>query len=309
MIRPSALLCLLCLAMPAWAAPRVVVSVPPLHSLVSGVTAGVTEPVLLLPGAASPHDYSLRPSDMRALSGSDIVVWAGPGLENFLVRPLATLSQRTVRIELMREANLELLVMRSGGDWEPHDHDHDHDHAHGHDDHEDLAHDPHVWLSPDNARRIVAHVAARLTALDPDHAAAYAANRDRVLARIDALDRKLAASLTPLAERPYIVFHDAYQYFERAYGLTPAGAVTLDPAHPPGARRVREIRARIVAERAICVFSEPQFTPALLRTLTEGTPARIGVLDPIGSGLPAGEEHWFALMSAMGEALAGCLGD
>ena len=293
------------LGTPTWGAPRVVVSIPPLHSLVAGVTAGITEPVLLLPGAASPHDYSLRPSDMKALSSADVVVWAGPGLETFLARPLSSLSSRTVRIELLRDASLELLPVRTGGPWESHDHGEDRA-AHGDG---DFALDPHVWLTPENARRIVVHVAARLAALDPANAGGYSANRDRVLARIDALDRRLTERLAPLKGRPYIVFHDAYQYFERAYGLTPAGAVTLDPAQPPGPRRIREIRSRIAAAEAVCVFAEPQFTPALLKTLSEGTTARSGALDPLGAELPPGEDLWFRLMEKMGAALGECLGN
>lgn len=294
-------LLILLFATPAWSAPRIVVSILPLHSLVAGVTEGVTEPVLLLRGGTSPHDYSLRPSDIRNLTQADLVIWADPGLEGFLVRTLDALPSRVRRTALIEDTALLLLPARSGGLWEEEDHDHHH-HDHGEPDH-----DPHIWLSPENARRIVRHVASLLSAIDPDNALRYGENQGRLLARIDALDLTLKARLEPVTARPYIVFHDAYQYFEASYGLAPVGAVTVNPARPPGARRVRDIRNRILEGGAVCVFSEPQFEPALVRTLTEGTGARTGVLDPVGAALEPGENAWFRLMEAMGDALADCL--
>lgn len=295
-------LLILLFATPAWSAPRIVVSILPLHSLVAGVTEGVAEPVLLLRGGTSPHDYSLRPSDIRNLTQADLVIWTDPGLEGFLVRTLDALPSKVRRTALAADAALLLLPARSGGLWEE-----DHHHDHHHHDHGEPDHDPHVWLSPENARRIVRHVASLLSAMDPDNALRYGENRDRLLARIDALDLTLKAQLERVAARPYIVFHDAYQYFEASYGLAPAGAVIVDPARPPGARRVRDIRNRILEGGAVCVFSEPQFEPALVRTLTEGTGARTGVLDPVGAALEPGENAWFHLMEAMGDALADCL--
>ncbi|MCG5501018.1 zinc ABC transporter substrate-binding protein, partial [Ectothiorhodospira lacustris] len=163
------------------------------------------------------------------------------------------------------------------------------------------------WLSPENATRIVRHVAGVLADEDPDHAVRYEENRDRILARLGALDAELQARLTPVRGHPFIVFHDAYQYFERHYGLTPAGSVTVDPSRPAGARRVQEIRQRIQETDAICVFSEPQFRPAIVETLIDGTGARTGVLDPLGAELPAGVESYYRLLENLGQSLVSCL--
>jgi zinc transport system substrate-binding protein len=315
----------LVLAGAAQAAPRVVVSIKPLHDLVTGVTEGVHEPALLVAGGASPHDYALRPSEMRSLQQARGVIWVGPELENFLVRPLAGLAPEVRRITLLHDAGLILHPVREGGIWDTHDNGHDHeaehDHDHGHDDghgHEDHAHAPahghdhgeadaHVWLSPENARRIVRHVADELAALDPDNAPAYASNRDRMLERLERLDREIGELLAPVQRRPFIVFHDAYQYFERHYGLTPAGSITVDPSRAPGARRVQQIRQRVKASAALCVFSEPQFRPAIVATVTEGTDARTGVLDPMGADLPAGPEGYERLLRNMAQSLVECL--
>lgn len=302
------------------AAPQVVVSVKPVHDLVMGVTEGVTAPVLLVPGGASPHDYALRPSEMRALQQARVVIWVGPELENFLVRPLAGLGAEVQRITLMKDAELVLHPVREGGIWDSHGHDHgghshghSHSHGHGHshnhaaNNHAQAEPDAHVWLSPENARRIVAHVADALAELDPDHAAAYAANRDRMLARLERLDEELRALLAPVREAPFIVFHDAYQYFERHYGLTPAGSITVDPSRAPGARRIQEIRQRVSQSEAICVFSEPQFRPAIVATVIEGTQARTGVLDPLGADLLSGPDAYEQLLRNLANSLVECL--
>ncbi|WP_018955090.1 zinc ABC transporter substrate-binding protein ZnuA [Thioalkalivibrio sulfidiphilus] len=305
----------------AQAAPQVVVSIKPVHDLVTGVTEGVTEPVLLVPGGASPHDYALRPSEMRALQQARVVIWVGPELETFLQRPLAGLNPGIHRITLIEDVELVLHPVREGGIWDVHDHGHEHNHghSHGHDHrhehdhhhhsghHHHGAHDAHVWLSPENARRIVTHVAGVLAELDSDNAAAYEANRDRMLARLEQLDEELRARLAPVREAPFIVFHDAYQYFERHYGLTPAGSITVDPSRAPGARRIQEIRQRVGQSEALCVFSEPQFRPAIVATVIEGTQARTGVLDPLGADLPSGPEGYEALLRNLAQSLVECL--
>ncbi|EHQ51558.1 periplasmic solute binding protein [Ectothiorhodospira sp. PHS-1] len=297
------------------AAPRVVVSIPPIHNLVSGIMEGVAEPVLLVPGGASPHDYALRPSDMRHLQSAQVVIWVGRDLEGFLERPLARLPESVTKVTLLKDAHLVRHELREGGIWDRHDHGHGHDHnhghshshshSHGHDHHHDV--DSHVWLSPENAARIVRHVADVLADKDPDHADRYGENRDRILARLETLDATLQARLEPVRGRPFIVLHDAYQYFERHYGLTPAGSVTVDPARPAGARRIQEIRQRIQDSDAICVFSEPQFRPAIVETLIDGTGARTGVLDPLGADLPAGVGSYFQLLENLGQSLVDCL--
>lgn len=289
--------------------PDVVVTVKPLHSLAAGVMQGVGEPYLLVRGAASPHAFSLRPSDARALDGADLVVWVGPSLEAFLERPLASLAGDAATLTLSDVPGMELVETRAGGTWEPHAHDHGHTHDHGADHkHQAGEVDGHIWLDPRNARRIVASIAAELSRIDPARAATYQANAQSMAERLDALDRELAAALTPVADRPFIVFHDAYHYLERRYGLNAVGAITVSPDQRPGARRLTALRDRIKQLGAACVFAEPQFEPTLVRTVAEGTPARTGVLDPEGASLPDGPDLYFTLMRFNAKALTGCLG-
>lgn len=294
------------IVLPALAAPPppdVVVTVKPLHSLVSGVMQGVGEPYLLVRGAANPHAFALRPSDAKALSGAELVVWAGPGVETFLEKPLSTLARDAEVVTLVKEPSVRVLPVRKGGAWEAHDHDH------AHEDRPDaeLGSDGHVWLDPLNAKAITDLIAARLSALDPARAPAYQANAARQKQAIDALDAELRAALTPLKDRPFIVFHDAYHYLEDRYGLNAAGAITVSPDQPPGAARLSALRERINQAGAVCIFAEPQFEPALVRTLAQGTKARTGVLDPEGANIPDGPDLYGQLMRFNLRSLVDCL--
>jgi len=287
---------------PAAAAPKVAVSINPVHSLVAAVMEGVGEPALLVRGAASPHTYALRPSDARLIEEAAVIVRVGRNLEGFLDKPLAALAAGTRVVTLMDDAGLRLHPARAGGAWERpghHGDGHGHDHAHGD--------DPHVWLDPGNAVRIVAHVAGALRAADPANAAAYARNEAAAVARLRALDAEIAAGLAPVRATPYAVFHDAYQYLERHYGLNAVGSVVVSPEQRPSAKRLRALRERITRLGARCVFAEPVFQPALVATVAEGTPARTAVLDPEGATIPPGPEAYFTLMRGLRESLVGCL--
>ncbi len=299
--RTLLLLLLLC-SHAAAAAPAVVASIVPVHALVAGVMAGVGEPHLLMPGGASPHDYSLRPSDARALQQAQVVFWVGPALETVLERPLAAAPDaRTVA--LLEAPELTLWPRREGGVWETDDEAH---HDHGTTEHD--APDPHVWLDPDNAVAMVRQIAVVLSEIDPDHAGTYRANAGALMEGIAALDAELGAALAPVRETPFVVFHDAYQYLERHYGLATAGAIAVDPESRPGARRVREIRALIEARGARCLFAEPQFRPALVEVLVADTGVATGMLDPLGAELAPGPGAYFALMRGLAGSLVECLG-
>jgi zinc transport system substrate-binding protein len=299
----------LLLAHPALAAPKVVASIKPLHSLVAGVMAGVGEPSLIVKGAASPHTYAMRPADAKALSEADVVFWAGEGLENFLEKPLSALAGKARVVTLMAEPGLRLLPTREGGLWEESGETHDHGaEAHDEHEHEHGAYDGHIWLDPQNAKFIADRAVAVLSESDPANAAGYAANGRKLGARLDTLDGELRGRLDPIRSRPYVVFHDAYHYFEDRYGLNAVGAITVSPDRRPSARRLSEIRAHIRKADAACVFAEPQFEPTLVRTVVEGTGAGTGVLDPEGANLPDGPDLYFNLMRANAEALAACLG-
>ena len=276
------------------------------------------EPVLLVRGGASPHSYTMKPSDAKALSAADLVVWVGPELEGFLEKPLKANAPKATRLTLMEQKGMTLLQSREGGSWEAHDHgheahdhkDHDHkghDHAADHDDdHDEL--NSHIWLDPANARAIVSATADALAARDAANAEAYRTNADRTLQAIDALDAELKATLAPLKDKPFVVFHDAYQYFEARYDLSAVGSITVSPDRRPSAKRLSAIRAKIAGLNAACVFAEPQFEPTLVRTVVEGTKARTGVLDPEGADLPEGEALYPTLLRNLAASLRGCLG-
>lgn len=279
--------------------PGVVVSIAPIHSLVVGVMEGVGEPTLLVANDSSPHQYMLKPSQMVSLQRADLVVWVGKGVESFLPRVLDSLWADVQVMELMKLPGMTLLPAREGGIWEQHT-------AHQlHEDHGET--DGHLWLDPHNARVIVDALVIGLGDLDPAHAERYRANGERLQQRLDALDRELRGQLAPWRDVPYLVFHDAYQYFERRYGLNPVGAIMIDPERKPGARRLSEIRNRIQSRQVRCVFSEPQFPDKLLRVVTEGTGIRSAALDPMGTNLTPGDELYFRLMRQLGQRLADCL--
>lgn len=300
--------------------PEVVASITPIHSLAAGVMQGVGEPHLLVAGGQSPHTYSLSPSEAARLERADLVVWVGPDLESFLERPLDALTAKEKVLRLQETQGLAILDARLGGRWEGHAHDgdehghddghgHGHGHAdeHGHDDEHAGSIDSHIWLDPRNAVVMLRAVAERLSEIDPANAETYSANADAMESRIMALDREIEAMLEPVSGRPYIVFHDAYQYFEQRYGLNALGSVTVSPDRQPGAQRLNGMRNRIIEDGAVCVFREPQFRPALVETVTEGTQARGGVLDPLGADLEPGPGAYPQLLRAMAASLKDCL--
>jgi zinc transport system substrate-binding protein len=287
------------------AEPQIVASIKPVHALVVGVMQGVAAPLLLLPGSASPHDYNLRPSDVRAIATADALFWVGPDLETFLVKPLDNAKGKVRAVAFLDVPGMTVLPLREGGAWEAHAHGADHEHGHEHE--QGGGRDAHIWLDPRNAVVMVERIVAVLGEVDPAHRGDYQRNGAALVARLQALDQQLAAELAPVQQQPYIVFHDAYQYFERRYALNAVGSVVLNPEQRPGAKRVAAIQARIRDLKVRCVFSEPQFQPALVGTVIAGSGARTGVLDPLGATLPAGPDAYFQVLQGLGAALRGCL--
>ena len=283
--------------------PSVVVSIKPIHALVTGVMQGVAEPKLLVKGGSSPHNYSLRPSEARVLAKSDLVIWIGPQLESFLEKPLETLGKNAQKLELLKVVEGPLLEIREGGTWEGGNHAHEGKHH----DHENAEHpdevNPHIWLSPLLAKQIVSTTARVLSELDPTHQQRYAENSSRMRERLNKLHNELMNRLAPVSRIPYIVFHDAYHYFENTYGLNAVGSITVDAERAPGAKRIADIRAKIKTLQARCVFSEPQFESRLVQTVIEGTGARTGVLDPLGVELATGEDSYFFLLNNLADSL------
>jgi len=301
----AAILTILIAAPSPAAAPRVVATIKPIHSLVAGVMAGVARPALLIEGASSPHAYHLRPSDARALADAELVVRVGVAFETFLDRPLANLAGQARVLSLDQLPDMVLLPARQGGVWEPKERESGrvevgHDHAHA-------EFNLHLWLDPHNARVVVRHLVAVLSELDPAAGAVYRRNGAALERRLADLDARLGRQLTPLRGVPYLVFHDAYPYLENRYGLRPLGTITVSADRPPGARRLAEIQARMAATGARCVFREPQFEPKLAALLVAGTSARLGILDPLGADLPPGPDAYFELMERLADNLQRCL--
>ena len=302
-------------------APIAVASIKPIHSLLAGVMEGVGRPVLLVRGGASPHTFSLRPSDAQALEDADIVVWVGEDLESFLVQPLDALASDAYILELSRAADITLLRFREGGAWDEHD-DEDEDRRAGADDEQGEAHvhredghehhsaeyNMHLWLDPTNAEVIVDSMAGALSRIDPERTSVYAENAAAVKARLRALDEELKETFAAVRDRGFIVFHDAWQYLDTRYGLRAIGSVTVNPDRAPGAARLSEIRAKITEADATCVFAEPQFEPRLVRTLVEGTGAGTGTLDPLGAALEDGPDLYFTLLRANADTFRACFG-
>ncbi|MCC0029755.1 MAG: zinc ABC transporter substrate-binding protein ZnuA [Brucellaceae bacterium] len=318
----------------AQAEPKVVASIKPVHSLVAAVMEGVGEPALIVEGAGSPHTYALKPSQAVTLEEADLVFWVGHELEAFLEKPIETVAAKATSVELIDAHDLTRLPFREGGAFEKHSHDDEGEHAHeedhddhdhageaeddGHDheetagehdhDHEHGEFDSHVWLDPANAKAMVHEIEEALVKADPDNAASYEANAEAVMAKLDALTAEVAAELEPVKDKGFIVFHDAYQYFENRFGVTAAGSITVSPEVMPGAERVGEIQAKVKELGAACVFSEPQFEPKLVSTVTEGTAARSAVLDPLGADLQDGPGLYFGLIRNLATSMRDCLG-
>ena len=311
---------------------KVLVSIKPFHSLVSGIMEGVSEPLLLINGNNSPHSYALRPSSAENLQQADLVFWGGEILEGFLTKPIQSLASRAKLVSLQETAGLRLLPLRSGLGWQKHETDSTNDHSaeddsastsgidpHKHEpdstnDHsaeDDSAStsgtDPHIWLDPYNAKIISSKIVEILTAMDPQNAQSYRRNGEKYGHRLDLLDRKLKAEMTKVAETPYMVFHDAYQYFEKRYQLNVVGSVTLHIGHGSSVRRLMEVRKIIQKEKIHCIFSEPQFSPKLLQTVTSGTKVKKGILDPLGAELEPGRELYFTLLNNLSRSLSRCL--
>jgi zinc transport system substrate-binding protein len=287
--------------------PKVVATIPPIHSLAAALMAGAGEPALLVRGNASPHGYQLRPSEAVAIQDADVVVWVGPGLEAFMERPLGNLGAGTRVVTLLEAPGVERLPAREGGAWEAHEAEEHHEGAeedHGHGEH----HDPHVWLSPANAQAMVRVIAATLAAADPERAALYRANEDRTVQELAALDEELEAALAPVRGKPFVVFHDAYRYLEAAYGLNAAGSITVSPDRPPSAQRLVELAEKIERSGAVCVFGEVQSASPLVGTLIADKGIGTGQLDPEGgTTVKPGPKAYAELMRRNVGVLVDCL--
>ncbi|MDF1855754.1 zinc ABC transporter substrate-binding protein [Pseudooceanicola sp.] len=307
-------------------APNVAVDITPVHSLVARVMEGVGEPSLIVASGASPHEYSLRPSEAGALQDADLVFWVGPDLTPWLHDAIETLANDATVVELIETDGTTELPSRENALLEAHDHgdeghdadheDEDHgdhaeehaddDHA-GHEGHDHGGHDPHAWLSLDNGAVWLNAIAAALSTADPDNAGTYYANAAAGRADLANLRTEINSILDPVRGGHFVVFHDAYQYFEVTFDFPASGAITVSDATDPSPARIAEIQARVADQNVTCIMAEPQFSPGIVAAIMDGTEAHTGVLDPLGSDLEPGPNLYPQLLRNLAKSLADCL--
>ncbi len=351
----------------AKAEPNVVVSIKPLHSLVSKVMDGVAVPDLIITGNQSPHNFSLKPSQAAAIQNADAVFWIGHTLESSLEKPIETIGGKGRSVSMMETKGITLFDYREiatidiGGDGHDHGHnhgghshgdhdhgeevakkDHDHDHGHSHDDHnheEEVAKkdhdhdhehsakkkvddhsdhaghdhdhsgqkDAHIWLDPKNATVMVNAIVDNLSSIDAANAETYKENGAELVAELNALTAEIEPVVSSVKDARYVVFHDAYQYFETNFDMSPVAVITVSPEAQISAARMKELRETVTGKDLSCVFSEPQFNPSIVNTLIDGTPVRTGVLDPLGASLEPGPDLYGQLLRNMATSFQECL--
>ena len=309
---------------------KVVTSIKPIHSLAAYVMDGVGKPDVIVDGYNSPHGLSLKPSHAKMIENADLIIWVGEDLEAFLEKPLNTIAKKSVNIEIMNLKGIKKLKFREKNIFEGHD-DHGHGHKeekhddhghkehkehddhghkkekhddHGHEGHAHGEHDPHVWLDPMNAKVIIKEIENQLVKLDPDNSSKYKANSKKAQSELDNLTKNIKKDLK--GNLRFVVFHDAYQYFENRFGIKVLGALTVNPDVLPGAEQLSEIREIIEHEKVNCLFSEPQFNPAIIKSIAKDTKIKTGVLDPLGATLGKGKGMYTELLQSMYASFKGC---
>ena len=298
--------------------PNVAADIAPIHSLVSKVMDGVGEPKLVIQSGASPHGYRLRPSEAKALQDANLIFWMGEELTPWLEGAIDTLASNASVTALLDQEGIVLHDFRQGALFEAHDHDDhddhddhkDHDDHDGHKDHDDHghgAHDPHAWLSPENAKLWLNIIASKLSVADPENAASYFTNAAAGQAEIEDMVAEVSATLKPVQGGKFVVFHDAYQYFENDFDFYASGAISLSDASDPSPARIARIQKRIRDEGIQCVLAEPQFKQGLVATVMEGSEATASVIDPLGADIKSGPMLYTQLIKNMAKKIKDCL--
>ncbi len=322
------LLSFLTIFSPVNAEIKVVASIKPIHSLASYLMDGVGKPDLIVDGYASPHGFALKPSHAKMIQNADIIFWVGEDIESFLEKPLKSIAKKAEKIELMEIKGINKLKFRERNIFEGHDdhghkeddhakkeddhdeHGHDDDHKkddhddHGHEGHAHGEHDPHIWLDPMNAKVILSEMAEHLIENDPKNEAKYKSNLKKAHKDLDKLTQKVKSELNK--DFKSIVFHDAYQYFEKRFDINILGAFTVNTDVMPGAEQLAEIREVIEHDKVNCIFSEPQFNPDIIKAVAKDTNVATGVIDPLGATLDPGKDLYFDLIDNMSKSFKGC---
>lgn len=289
----------------------VLTTIKPLGFIANAITDGVTETKVLLPTTASPHDYSLKPSDVTQLQSAQLVVWVGDGLESFLEKNIEKLPKEKV-LTLEDVEAIEAIVEKNKKpeSKKVHNHKHEHKHSHNHKENEhNHSHDEdwHIWLSSEAAELTAEQIAARLSEQLPEQKEKIADNLAKFKANLTAKKAEISKQLEPVKGKGYYTFHDAYGYFEKAYGLNSQGSFTINPTVTPGAKTLAAIKKNIAKNKAQCLFAEPQFTPKVIETLAKETKVNIGQLDPLGTNIPLSTTAYFEFLQALADDFSQCL--
>ena len=288
---------------------KVVASIKPIHSLVSYVMDGVGTPNILVDGSSSPHSFQLKPSHAKMLQDADIVFWIGEDLELFLETPLSSIATNAAKITLMELDDIELLKFREKHIFDKHDDHEEHaekqaEHEDHHDEHNHGEFDIHFWLDPEIAKVMVKSITRELSDIDVANKSIYKANALKAIGELDELIE--ATKLKINKDASYVVFHDAYQYFEQRFGIEVLGALSVNPEILPGAKQLAEIREVIEHENVKCIFSEPQFNPSIAKTIAADMDVKAAVLDPLGAELELGKDLYFDLIGDMASSFESC---
>lgn len=280
----------------------VVTTIKPLHSLVSGVIGDTGKNDLLIMGNSSPHGFHLKPSQMKLLSEAKIVFFIGDNFEVFLKNAFNAIPSRVIKSPVAEKARLRILPFREGGLWEEDQHD-----GHDHSAHEGVnSGDMHVWLNPLNAVKMIKAITRELSNIYPKNRNIYKANARDYIEKIMLLDTDISESLTNFRDRPFIVFHDGYQYFEKKYNLNGIGSIMFDPTEFSSPKRLKEIQNKLKETSAACIFYEPQFSDRLVKTVIEGTSTKTALIDPLGASLKDGQDLYFKLLQNMSDSFKKC---
>ena len=287
---------------------NVVTTIKPLHSLISSVMEGVGKPSLIIEGTNNPHTFVFKPSHAEMIENADIIFWIGEDLEAFMEKPLDSLAKNAKTIAFMDLASIEKLKFREQNIFDDHDehdgHDDHDDHAGHHDGHNHGEFDAHIWLDPANAKEMVLEISHELSELDPSNKSKYEDNASKKIAALDTLIEEVDNSLSK--DISYIVFHDAYQYFETRFGVKSAGALTLNPDVLPGAKQIADIQGLINDKGIKCIFSEPQYNPKIIETLGNDMNISTGVMDPLGAYIDAGPSMYSELINEIANSIKNC---
>ena len=306
----------------------VISTIQPINSLVSAVIGNTGKTISIIPAEQSPHDFKLKPSDVKVLQSGNIIFYVSNHLESSVTKVFKNLPKNIKLINLMEESGINHLAIRDNAAWERHDHhgddhddhdkhgkkhdDHDDHDKHGkkHDDHDDheKEDDVHIWLSPDNAIKIVQKVNKVLSLYFPENSKIYNDNTTKFIDKIRSLKMELIKEMSPIKNKPYIVFHDAYQYFEKTFELNAVGSVALEGDIASSPKQISFIKDKIIKSKASCVFQEPQFDSKLVKIVVEGTNAKIGTLDPLGVNITGNKDFYLQLLTNMAKSLKECLG-